>query len=111
MEIFHGLYLQVKWHFYVRTYAYTTNLYVGQHHSVDIQNKLQAVEIFNETKRYREERVLLIGEMNNLLRFYHGVVLPSISQSISGTRIRTYIRMYIEVHTYVHRSTYVCTYV
>ena len=101
MEIFHDLYLQVKWHFYVRTYAYTTNLYVGQRRSVDIQNKLQAVEIFNETKRYREERVLLIGEMNNLLRFYHGVVLPSISQSISGT--------YTYIHTYVHRSTYVCT--
>ena len=64
-------------------------LHVGQRRSVDIQNKLQAVEIFNETERYREERALLIGEMNNLLRYYHKVILPSISQSLSGIFIRT----------------------
>lgn len=67
---------------------------VGQRRSIDIQNKLQAVEIFNETERYREERALLINEMNNLLTFYHKMILPSISQSISGTHVG-------HVHTYV----------
>ena len=60
---------------------------IGQRRSVDIQHKLEATEIFNETERYREERALLINEMNNLLRYYHRGLLPSISQSISGTNM------------------------
>ncbi len=77
---------------------------IGQRRSVDIQNKLQAVEIFNETERYREERALLIGEMNNLLRFYYGVILPSISQSISGTHACTCTY----VVTYIHKDSSSC---
>ena len=85
--------------------------HVGQRRSVDIQNKLQAVEIFNETERYREERALLLTEMNNVLKFYHEMILPCISQSISGmnivnirgcmhTELCTYMHMYIKTTTY-----------
>ena len=82
---------------------------VGQRRSIDIQNKLQAVEIFNETERYREERALLIDEMNNLLIFYHEVILPSISRSISGTHVHTYDCMCSYVHTYIRTIT--CVYI
>ena len=60
---------------------------IGQH---DIQNKLQAVGIFNETERYREETVLLIGDMNNLLRFLF---------------LKAYqVSMYMYIVTYIHRQ-------
>ena len=67
--------------------AYT---YVGQRRSVEIQNKLDAVELYNNTMRMKEERTLLTVEMNNLLQFYHANILPSLSQDIQGTSISLY---------------------
>ena len=58
--------------------------YVGQRRSVEIQKKLDAVELYNNTMQFKEERALLMVEMNNLLQFYHAKILPSLSQDIQG---------------------------
>lgn len=51
---------------------------------MEMQRKLQAVELYNDFKRYREERKLIIAEMRNLLNYYHQSVLPAISRDIKG---------------------------
>ena len=58
---------------------------VGQRRSVEMQKKLEIVELYNELKRFQEERQLLIKEMKNMLNFYYNVVLPSLSKDIAGT--------------------------
>ena len=55
----------------------------GKRCSVEIQRKLEAVEIYNDLKRYREERKL-ITEMKKILNFYHKSVIPEISEEIKG---------------------------
>ena len=61
------------------------HVYVGERRSVQIQNKMQIVELFNEMKRFQEERQLLIKEMKNYLHFYCNIMLPSLSKDIAGT--------------------------
>ena len=58
-----------------------------QRHSADIQEKLLAVEIFNEMMHCKEEKRLLMTEAHNLLKFYHGKILPAISEDIRSKRI------------------------
>jgi len=58
--------------------------YLGQRRSVEIQRKLEAVEIHNELQRHKEERTLLLSEMQNWLQYYHRVVIPSLSHDIQG---------------------------
>ena len=69
---------------WVCVYICTVCTYVGQRRSVEIQNKLDAVELYNNTMRFKEERALLTVEMNNLLQFYHAKILPSLSKDIQG---------------------------
>lgn len=59
-------------------------MYIGQRRSVQIQNKMKVVELFNEMKRLQEERQLLIKEMKNYIHFYCDVMLPSLSKDIGG---------------------------
>ena len=66
-------------------------VYVGKRRSVEMQKKLEAVELYNELKRYREERKLIIAEMKNLLNYYHQCVLPAISEDIKGISKMHYI--------------------
>ena len=61
--------------------------YIGQRRSVEIQQKLEAVEAFNELKRHKEERSLLFREMKNWLNYYHSVIIPSLSRGIQGTYV------------------------
>lgn len=58
---------------------------VGQRCSVQIQRKMEIVELYIEIKRFQEERNLLIKEMKNYLNFYIDVMLPSLSKDIAGT--------------------------
>ena len=60
-------------------------LHLGQRRSVEIQKKLEAVDVFNEFKRHKEERTLLLQEMKNWLHYYHRVIIPSLSHDIQGT--------------------------
>ena len=57
---------------------------IGQHRSVELQKKIEAVELYNDTMRFKEERALLIVEMNSLLQFYHANILPLLSEDIQG---------------------------
>ena len=56
--------------------------------SVEVQKKLEAVELYNELKRYHEEKKLIISEMRNLLNYYYQVILPAITKGIEGEIIQ-----------------------
>lgn len=62
---------------------------LGKRRSVEVQKKLQAVELYNELKRYHEEKRLLISEMRNLLKYYYQVILPTITKDIEGEIVHT----------------------
>lgn len=64
-----------------------THFVTGQHHSAEIQTKLQAVGIFNEIMRCKEEKELLMAEAQNLLQYYHRKILPAISEDILSKHI------------------------
>lgn len=51
----------------------------GKRRSVELQQKIEAVELFNNFKRYKEERTILIREMKDCLHFYDKLILPAIS--------------------------------
>lgn len=83
-------------------------MYVGLRCSVEIQNKIKCVELFNEKMRYEEERALLTSEMNNLLRFYHRIALPALSQDIVGIfSFSKVCVLYARVCTYMYNIMYI----
>jgi len=52
---------------------------VGKRRSIELQEQIEAVELFNNFKRHKEERSLLIREMKDCLHYYNQVILPGIS--------------------------------
>ena len=57
---------------------------LGKHCSVEVQKKLEAVELYNELKCYHEEKRLIISKMKNLLNYYYHVIFPAITKDIEG---------------------------
>ena len=52
---------------------------IGRRRSVELQQQLEAVEVYNDLQRSKEERDLLIREMQDYLCYYHKTILPAIS--------------------------------
>ena len=52
---------------------------IGRRRSVELQQQLEAVELYNDIQRNTEERSLLIREMQDCLCYYHKTILPAIS--------------------------------
>lgn len=58
-------------------------LTLGQRRSVDIQKKLELVETFNESRRWKEEKNLLVTEMKNYLRYF-SQLLTDLTEDIAS---------------------------
>jgi len=56
--------------------------FTGKRRSIELQQQIEAVELFNDFKRYKEERALLIHEMKDCLHYYDKVILPAISGKV-----------------------------
>ena len=60
---------------------------------MDIQKKLELVETFNDSRRWKEEKKLLITEMKNHLHYFSDL-LRNLSEDIASTYI--YVCKFIE---------------
>lgn len=60
---------------------------LGQRRSADIQLKLEIVEKFNESCRWKEERRLVTTEIHSFLRYFNSL-LRSLSEDIKSMPYR-----------------------
>jgi len=56
----------------------------GKRWSIELQQQIEAVELFIDVKHHKEERALLTREMKDCLHYFDKLILPAISGNMLG---------------------------